>query len=153
MLETPGTMPDPKERIRNLKRRTVTGPTLRSFEEQKKKLNPPATGWITWWPVAAGVALAFLAPWLRAQLTPLEPWGMRIVFPFVLLAGRPELGLSDELTRTLPQLMLLLQFFLEGLLTKFSINRGIKIAKALIQLVFLHGVCLLVLWLISGAAQ
>jgi hypothetical protein len=99
------------------------------------------------------VALGMISPWLHGQLAGFEPWAVRMVFPFVLLAGRPEIGLSAELTRTLPQIMLYLQFPLEGLLTKFSFSRGMKLMGALGQLIFLHGVCALVLWLVAGAAQ
>jgi hypothetical protein len=45
--------------------------------------------------------------------------------------------------------MLYLQFPLEGLLTKNSLSRGYKISSALGQLVFLHAVCVIVLWLVS----
>jgi hypothetical protein len=78
---------------------------------------------------------------------------MRAVFPFVLVAGRQEIGMSEELTRTLPQLMLFLQFPLEGLLTKITLSRGVKVLGATGQLIFLHAVAALVLWLISGVPQ
>jgi len=153
MTEFAGTMPDPKHRPKVARLSAVQAPVLRALEE-KKKLNPPSLGLVSWWPVAAGLALGFLAPQLRTLLvSSCDPWGMRAIFPFALLAGRHEIGLSDELTRTLPQLMLFLQFPLEGLLTKFTVGQGVKLSKALGQLGFLHAVCFLVLWLISGAAQ
>ncbi|MDR3750144.1 MAG: hypothetical protein P4K94_01530 [Terracidiphilus sp.] len=111
--------------------------------------NPPAKGWALWWPVAVGVALGCLAPLLRSLLTPYDPWGMRAVFPFVQFLGLHEIGMSDELTRTLPQLMLYLQFLLEGLLTKSTLSRGVKVSVALQQLVFLHFVSALVLWVVA----
>ena len=114
-----------------------------------KKRNPPPTGYLSWWPVAAGVVLGCLSPQLNSLLALYEPWGPRIVFPFVQFVGLHEIGMSAELTRTLPQLMLYLQFPLEGLLTKNSLSRGYKISSALGQLVFLHAVCVMVLWLVS----
>jgi hypothetical protein len=57
--------------------------------------------------------------------------------------------MSAELTRTLPQLLLYLQFPLEGLLTKSNLSRGVKLSSALGQLVFLHAVCIFVLWLVA----
>ena len=116
---------------------------------QLKKRNPPPTGYLSWWPVATGLLLGSLAPQLNSMLASYEPWGPRIVFPFVQFVGLHEIGMSAELTRTLPQLMLYLQFPLEGLLTKNSLNRGYKISSALGQLVFLHAVCVIVLWLVS----
>ena len=117
------------------------------------KRNPPPAGWTSWWPVAAGVLLGCLAPSLRDFLAPYEPWGMRFVFPSVELSGLHETGFSDELTRMVPQVMLFAQFPLEGLLTKFTLGRGMKLSGALGQLVFLHAVCVLVLWLVGGAAR
>jgi len=75
---------------------------------------------------------------------------MRLIFPYVLLPGQREVGLSEELTRTLPQLMLYLQFPLEGLLTRLTFRRGIGLAGALGQLIFLHAIGALVLFLVSG---
>ena len=114
-----------------------------------KKRNPPPTGYLSWWPVAAGVVLGCLSPLLSSLLAAYEPWGPRIVFPFVQFVGLHEIGMSAELTRTLPQLMLYLQFPLEGLLTKNSLSRGVKITTALGHLIFLHAVCVMVLWLVS----
>jgi hypothetical protein len=148
MHEIPATMPDPKDRRLPAKPRSEAGPTLRSLQELKKQRKPPQ-GWLTWIPVAVGVALGILAPQLRGLVAAHEPWGMRAVFPFVLVAGLHEIGLSDELARTLPQLMLFLQFPLEGLLTRFTLRRGVKARAAVGQLIFLHAVSALVLWLVA----
>jgi hypothetical protein len=126
-------------------------PVLPSKHAQAMMRTPPPCGWKAWWPVFAGVLLAFFAPPLRNLALQWEPWGMRLLFPYVLLAGRQEVGLSDELARTLPQLMLYLQFPLEGLLTRMTFSRGIGLAGALGQLLFLHAIGALVLFLISGA--
>jgi hypothetical protein len=95
------------------------------------------------------MVLGFFAPQLRDLVTPYYPWGMRAVFPFVQIFGLQEIGMSDELTRTLPQLMLYLQFPLEGLLTKFTLGRGVTVVGAAMQLLFLHFVAALVLSLVA----
>jgi hypothetical protein len=82
-----------------------------------------------------------------------QPWISWIVFPFVLLAGRPELGLSAELTRTLPQLILYIQFPLEGLLTLFNLRRRFALSRSLAQVAFLHLIGAFVLWLLSQPVQ
>lgn len=153
VLDIPGTMPDPKHRTRGVLPRKVIGPVLPACGKLEVKNSPAAHPFTAWWPVAAGVALACLAPQLRTMLTAFDPWGMRAVFPFALVLGRHEIGMSDELTRTLPQMMLFLQFPLEGLLTKFNLDRGVRLTAALTQIFFLHAVCAFVLWLVSGAAQ
>jgi hypothetical protein len=99
-----------------------------------------------------GVALACFASQLRDLLANYDPWGMRVVFPFVLLSGLREIGMSDELRRTLPQVILFIQLPLEGLLTKSNLGRGVKLSGAIAQLVSLHAVCVLVLWLVAVGA-
>jgi len=147
-------LPAPQSPSRPGPARIVNGPVMPSRDAQKKMHNPPAKGWALWWPVAVGVALGCLAPLLRSLLTPYDPWGMRAVFPFVQFLGLHEIGMSDELTRTLPQLMIFLQFPLEGLLTKSTLSRGLKVSSALQQLIFLHFVSALVLWVVAlGTAR
>ena len=130
--------------------RIVVGPSLPSQRAQAKKRHPPPQGWTTWWPVAIGLVLAIIAPDLRKLALLWEPWGMRLLFPYSLLPGQHELGLSDELTRILPQLMLFLQFPLEGFLTKLTLSSGVKLMGAMRQILFLHLVGAIVLFLISG---
>jgi hypothetical protein len=153
MTEISASLPATQNRSSRIGQRPAVAPTMRSMEEQKKYHARHSRGWKAWWPVCVGLALGVLSPWLRDLLAPFEPWGMRAVFPFVLLAGRHEIGLSDELTRTLPQLMLYLQFPLEGLFTKLTFSRGLKITGAIGQLFFLHAISALVLWQISSALQ
>jgi hypothetical protein len=142
-------MPDPKDRTRRATQRTATGPILPEKHEQRNMRTPAPTGLAIWWPVLVGVALGFFAPQIRDLVEPYDPWGMRAVFPFVQFFGLREIGMSEELTRTLPQLMLYLQFPLEGLLTKFTLGRGVHAINALAQLVFLHVVAALVLWIVA----
>ena len=105
------------------------------------------------WPILAGILLAILSPRLQEMLSSQEPWVTWLVFPLVVLAGRSEIGLSAELTRTLPQLMLILQFPLEGIIMVISLSRRTGYAVAIAQLVFLHLVCAFVFWLLSQPAH
>ena len=149
-------MPDTQGTIREAKvRRQPAGvhrgahPNARhSSGRGKDELPEPSFGSVAW-PVAVGLVLAFFAPQLRDMLGPYDPWGMRIVFPFVVLAGRPELGISEELARTLPQLILFIQFPLEGLLTMFNLIKRLSLGKAIAQLFFLHFLGFFVLWLLA----
>jgi hypothetical protein len=144
---------EPEESARPIAPRTVDGATLPLKKKQVNKREHPGANWVSRWPVAAGVLLGLFAPQLSSLAASYGPWGMRIVFPLVLLSGLHETGFSDELTRNLPQIMLFLQFPLEGLLTMMTLNRGGKLSGALAQLVFLHGVCVLVLWMVAGGAK
>jgi hypothetical protein len=147
-----GTMPDPKNRQRVARQRTIHDPAVRVGEERNKKPKLSSHGWLSWWPVAAGIVLGLLGPQLRDLLAPYAPWSMRLVFPFVLLASHREIGLSDELALMLPQAMLFAQFPLEGLAVKFMLGRGVEVSAAIGQMVSVHMVCTLVLWLVAGAA-
>jgi len=123
-------------------------PELRELHRQKVKRHQ-VQRWPLWAPVFAGMLLAMATPFIERLIEPIAPWGSWLVFPFVHVAGLHELGLSDELTRTLPQLMRLLQFPLEGLIVRFGLRSGNKLSTALGQIGFLHGIALLVLWLLS----
>lgn len=124
-----------------------------SNRSSANKKDPPPSGLMAWWPLAAGIALDLVIPQLSAQLEPYQPWGIRAVFPFAQITGMRELGFSEQLTQSLPQLMLYLQFPLEGLLTGFSLSRGTKLGAAIGQLVFLHALCLFVMWLVAQKGQ
>lgn len=102
-----------------------------------------------WWPLAAGAALGFLSPQMMNVVDGWDPWGVRVVFPFVQFCSLSDIGLSAEMTRALPELMLFLQFPLEGLLTVSNLHRGVKLSAAVTQLVFLHAVTALVLWIVA----
>lgn len=151
MSELDPIMRDPRHRPRVARQRTVLDPAARSPQEKELKL--PTQGWKSWWPVVAGLVLGLLGTQLNNLLAPFAPWSMRLVYPFVLLASHKEIGLSDEMALMLPQAMLFAQFPLEGLSVKFLLHRGMKVSAALGQLVYIHLLCTLVLWLVAGAAK
>jgi hypothetical protein len=142
-------MPETNDQAPQAELRTAPLPVMPARKAQWRMKNPPATGWKSWWPLYAGIALSCLAPLLRSLLEPLAPWGMRAVFPFVLFFGLHELGMSDGMTQALPRLMLFLQFPIEGLLMRGSLSRGYKVSKAISQLFSLHFVAALVLWIVA----
>lgn len=142
-------MPETEDHAPQDEPSTAPMPVMPARKTQWRMKNPPATGWKSWWPLYAGIALSCIAPQLRSLLEPLAPWGMRAVFPFVQFFGLHELGMSDELTSTLPQIVLFLQFPIEGLMMKGSLSRGYKVSKAIWQLVSLHFVGALVLWIVA----
>ena len=148
MSDPQGTIPDAKVRRQPAGVERGAHPNARHRVAHKDDL-PPLTFAAVAWPVAVGLVLAFLAPQLRDMLTPYDPWGMRLVFPFVVLAGRPELGISNELAMNLPQLILFIQFPIEGLLTMYNLSKRLSLGKAITQLCFLHFLGFFVLWLLA----
>ena len=100
---------------------------------------------LDYWPLALGVALGLLAPRLSALLAHSHPWGMWAVFPFVLLAGRPELHAG-----TLPSIILYLQFPVEGLVVQWAMRRHVTVSGTAGRVFYLHYLCVLQLLMVSG---
>lgn len=102
------------------------------------------------WPVALGVALAFLAPHLYAVVDRFEPWGMWLVFPFAVLACRPELHAANQLGN-LPMLVLYAQFPFEGVVALLALGRRVTVPRVAGQVFYLHYLAGLQLVMIGGA--
>jgi hypothetical protein len=101
------------------------------------------------WPLAGGLILACVAPYLYSELLWAPHWVMWIVFPFVVLSGRRDLGLSGELTTILPPVILYIQFPIEGILAYLSLSRRAPVTLALAPAVFLHAAGWFVLTMLS----
>jgi hypothetical protein len=146
------TIPPVKDRPKVAGRSTLavigTQPAAQAKVEPKIAPAQPSS-WIYWAPVAIGIALGFMAPQLHARAAQWGPWGLRILFPIVQVAGLHAIGMSGELTRMLPRLLLYLQFPLEGLLVASNLRRGVKLAAAVRPVPALHFVCGLVLWIVA----
>lgn len=149
MADTQGPIPESEVRRQpaGVQRGARPGAQVQSKQE-KHKLPAPSFPAI-FWPVVVGVVLAFFAHQLRQMLSPYEPWGSMVVFPFVLLAGRQELGISQELANNLPQFVQMIQFPVEGLLTMWNLSKRTSLGKAIAQLCFLHFLGFFILWLLA----
>ena len=109
------------------------------------------TGWLLrQWPIAVGLLLAVFAPVLRTFLTRSHPWGMWVVFPFALLAHRPELEINDRIARVLPQLILYAQFPLEGLMARMVLRRHVTLPGVTGQIFYFHFLAAVQLAMVSG---
>lgn len=103
------------------------------------------------WPLFAGLVLACFAPLLRDLVVPFDPWGMRILFPFVVLAGRHEINFGGVVSEYLPKVMLYAQFPLEGILAKSILRGRVSFSAVTMQVLFYHFLGAVQLWLISGS--
>jgi len=117
-------------------------------EKQRKKLQDSL---VQSWPIAVGLVMACFAPLLRDLVVPFDPWGMRILFPFVVLAGRHEINPGGEYWQYLPHIMLYAQFPLEGWLAKKILRGRVSFSAVTIQVLFYQLLGVAQLWLISGA--
>lgn len=112
-------------------------------------------GWLRWignlWPIAAGVALGLLTPRLYELVVKFEPWGLWLVFPFAVLACRPELHAFAQLVRNFPMVVLYAQFPLEGLIARLALRRRVTPGGVAGQVFYLHYLAGLQLVMIGGA--
>jgi hypothetical protein len=150
-----GTSPAAKRRGRELKSgplpRGAKGSAEVAYEDDLEDEVAEKPGFLEYcWPAIFGIILAIIAPQIWDKVNhDYGATGIRWVFPYVKLMGRPELGISPQLTQALPQLFLYLQFPLEGLLISFFISRATKYGRAIIQIGFVHFIAAFVLWLLS----
>lgn len=147
MSDVPGMIPTAKGRSRAKGSDNI----LRPFDSEETLLEkrgaPPRYSAVVW-PLLFALPLAVVAPRLLEVFGTLDPWLARVVFPFALLAQRPEFGLNWEFGGYLPRVVLLLQFPLEGLLTMFNLRRRFSVLVAISQLIVIHLVGTFVLFLL-----
>jgi len=113
-----------------------------------KSKEKPGAHIAAWWPVAVGVLLSGFAAQWYSDSTQISVWAVRLFFPFTQLVQHGEIGISAHMVEVLPRYALYLQFPLEGLLTKLTLDRGKGLQSAIVQLILIHGLCALVLWML-----
>lgn len=124
----------------------------RRLEAERRKLTRQY--WVRFWPVFAGLVVASIAPELKEMLNLLFwPWGMGLVFPFVVLCGRPELHLGSHLAAALPQFMLYAEYPLEGFFAKCIIKGKVRPLAVIGRIACLHLLAGALLLLVSGAIR
>jgi hypothetical protein len=114
----------------------------------KKKKN---NGLLTWWPLAAGIAVTF-ATVNTAEILPLMGpaglWKLRLLYPFALLLQQPQLGLSEQTSNSWSQIMLYAQFPMYGLYASIA-TRWKSLGRVLLHLIAVHLLAFGTLWLIA----
>jgi len=106
--------------------------------------------WLSLWPVAAGLLLGAFAPGLHASIAVHAPWAVTGVFPFLILAGRPEVQMLGRFGRAAPVFMLYAQFPLEGLFAWIILKRRTTLVGVGGQVSLLHFLGAVHLWLLGG---
>lgn len=104
------------------------------------------------WPVGAGLLVAAVAPQLQDLAAGIGPWAVMLLFPFAVLAERPEIQVG-HITGLLPQIMLYAQFPLEGLLARIILRRGIRPLAVAGQVMLFHLLGIMELWMLSPEAR
>jgi hypothetical protein len=103
------------------------------------------------WPIGVGILIALAAPVMCEFLTVIKPWGMWLVFPFVELVARPELDLGGGFNRLAPEVMLFLQFPLEGLMAKKFLKDRVTVSGVVGQVILYHFLGMMQLWFVWRA--
>lgn len=120
----------------------------RHLQERHKKF---IQNLIASWPIGVGMLLAVCAPMLSDILAVFKPWGMWIVFPFAELCARPELHMGGGFQQMAPQVMLFLQFPLEGLMAKKFLKGRCTVSGVSGQVLLYHLLGATQLWLVWRA--
>lgn len=103
------------------------------------------------WPMWLGMVVGMFGPAIAYVAQLLGSSCMALVFPFVVLAARPEIQVGP-ITHLLPTLMLYTQFPIEGLLAYAVLRHHVKPLGVIWQVTLFHFLGLAELWMLSGTA-
>jgi len=106
------------------------------YRDERKKRR--VEGFLNSWPILVGGMMAVFAPFLAETVAPFKPWGTFFLFPFVALVGRPEIHLGARFMEIAPQVMLYLQFPLEGWLAKKFLKSRVTFSGVAGQVFLYH---------------
>lgn len=101
------------------------------------------------WPMWVGMVVGLFGPAIAYVAQLLGPSCMMVVFPFVVLAQRPEIQVGP-ITHALPTLMLYIQFPIEGLLAYIVLRHRVKPLGVIWQVMLFHFLGLTELWMLTG---
>jgi hypothetical protein len=131
----------------------LEGSALYLLEERRAKMKHGrfVQSLVNSWPIGIGILMALCAPFMADILESFKPWGMWLIFPFVELMGRPELHMGQEFQQSAPQIMLFLQFPLEGFLAKKFLRGQVTVRGVAGQVLFFHFLGVAQLWFVWRA--
>lgn len=120
----------------------------RRKEEERRRVLQQV---IEMWPLWLGMVVGMFGPAIAFVAQAFGPWCMTLVFPFVALAQRPEIQVGP-ITRLLPNLMLYIQFPIEGWLAYIVLRHRVKPLSVVWQVALFHFLGLAELWMLTGTA-
>ena len=104
------------------------------------------------WPLAAGLVLAFLAPWLQDLASLVAPLGGWILLPAVSLVNDQQLHLNAAIRVVASQFALYGQFPIEAAVIQSVLKGRVSLGAVLGQLALFHFLAAGFLWLLSRCA-
>jgi hypothetical protein len=112
-----------------------TATQRKSTTRRKKKA--ASAGWIAWWPLLLGILVTPLTVRAAGVMALAGPDALRMLYPYVQLVQNPLLAFPTEISGTLSQAMMYLQFPIYGLLTAVVL-RAKGLLPALITTAAVH---------------
>lgn len=104
------------------------------------------------WPLWLGIFLGLVSPAIAFLAEFISPWCMAVLYPFVVLARRPEIQVGP-ITHLLPTVMLFVQFPIEGLLARVVMKRNIRPLGVAWHVLMFHFLGIAELWMLNGGAR
>ena len=158
MEQIAGTLPEPKlQSVKKKRAPQVTAAMPKAHErevkasKEKAKAKPKKRGdyIVKGWPVLVAIFLTGFAPEWHAMAVSSGIWALRFTFPYALLATHREIGIDAQMAAILPNAAIYLQIPLDGLYLTFALARSKSLTSGIVQILLIHGVCALVLWLLT----
>jgi hypothetical protein len=103
------------------------------------------------WPLAAGLVLACLAPWIWDLAATFGLWGERILLPAVALVNCQSQSLRSGVAAIAAQIALYGQFPLEAMVIKLTLRGRVSPGAVGGQLALFHSLAVLLLWLVGNS--
>jgi hypothetical protein len=141
---------EPWEELR--RQEAAAGLALLEERRRNERFEKRLKNFLSMWPVGVGLFLSIISPLLRQSAESWGPWGATLLFPFVVLAERPELQVGP-ITHYLPTVMLYLQFPIEGLLARIILRRPVLPISVTIQVLLFHFLGIVEVWMLNGPGQ
>src|SRR6266702_6049774 len=158
MNQIAGTLPEPKLQSTRKKKAPQVATAMPTAHEREAKANQekarakakkPGDLIVKGWPIPVAVFLTGFAPEWHAMAASSGIWALRFTFPYALLATHREIGIDAQMAAILPNAALFLQIPLDGVYLTFALARGKSLTSGIVQILLIHGVCALVLWLLT----
>jgi hypothetical protein len=158
MNQIAGTLPEPKLQSTKKKRAPQVAAAMPTTHEREVKANKekaktkaktPVDLVVKSWPILVAVLLTGFAPEWHAMAVSAGIWALRFTFPYAMLATHREIGIDAQMAAILPNAALFLQIPIDGLYLTITLARGKSLTSGVVQILLIHGVCALVLWLLT----
>lgn len=101
------------------------------------------------WPMWVGLLLGVLAPQIKLVVESFGQWCMELVYPYVVLAQRPEVQIG-HISSMIPGVLMYAQFPLEGLFAYFVLRHTVRPFEVALEVALLHGLGIAELWMLTG---